>query len=251
MNSRIATSEANKLFGKQIAVFGDSIWARDRGTYPTGTQYNTEYEGCTIKAFPTLIRYKYNAVVENYAVSGDTILKQMPVILSKDYSNTDIVVIAVGVNDYSASEPLGSYPTACGQSFDDKTFIGAYCKCIEHIKTQNPKTKIILCTPLQRDTRYRNNGTPDFALTATDIYTQNEQTLVLNDYRKAIINIAELYSCIVADMYAESGINYLTMPTFTADGVHPIDTGYEYASKVIFVALEKAVFDEGLMRYFY
>ena len=128
----------------------------------------------------------------------------------------------------------------CYQRLDDTTFIGAYCKCIEYIKSQNPKTKIILCTPLHRDTRWRNNGTPDFSLKATDIYTNNNQNLKLNDYRNAIISIAELYSCIVADMYAESGINYLTMQTYTSDGVHPINSGYEYTAPIIFKALEKS-----------
>ena len=85
--------------------------------------------------------------------------------------------------------------------------------------------RIVLFTPLQRD----NGG--------YNVNTVNTAGHKLIDYVNAVKTIGEMYGIPVCDMYANSGFTHLTLSTFTMDGLHPNDVGYErmgkYASNFI------------------
>jgi lysophospholipase L1-like esterase len=232
------------LSGKNGYTFGDSIMAQDGLAFSThytqNAQYNLDKLSQICKGYQSWLRQKYGVTITDYAVGGQGIVAQLPIIKAQDYTNVDFVIISTGTNDYSGARTMGTLPTSADAVLDETTFIGAYCSALKYIKTQKPEAKIILMTPLHRDTKWRNDGQPDFSKSATDIFTVNSKGLRLVDYRNAIIDIGELFSCVVCDMYANAGLNLYDLPTYTFEGVHPTNEGYAYIVPVLFRAFEKS-----------
>ena len=221
-------------------TFGDSLMAQDGNVFAyNNPQYNVSEIGSMCVGWQTLLHNKFGVTITNYAVGGQGIAAQKPVIKSKTYTNVDFVVISVGVNDYSNNVALGQLPASRNATFTSGRFIDDLCDSIEYILNQNPQIKILLFTPCQRDTTWRNGGVADFSQSATDIYTPNGSGLYLKDYAQAIRDVGAMYSCVVCDMYANGGLNYLTLPTYTFEGVHPTNEGYEFTAPVLYEAFKK------------
>lgn len=220
--------------------FGDSLMAQDGSAFAySNPQYNVDEIGQICAGWQTHLHNAYNTSIINYAVGGQGIARQKPIIKSKTYVGIDFVLISVGVNDYSNGVALGNLPTSRNATFTNGRFIDDLCDSVEYILSQNPKIKILLFTPCQRDTTWRNSGTPDFSLGATDIFTQNSQGLYLKDYRDAIISVGEIYGCCICDLYAESGLDYLTLPEYTFEGVHPTNEGYAFTAPIVLAGFRK------------
>lgn len=128
----------------------------------------------------------------------------------------DCVTIFAGTNDYRLSKPLG----VLGER-DIYTFIGAYQILIESILTDNPRCRLNLWTPLQRD----KDG--------YDSYRNNEQGQRLLDYVNAIKDLGLEYALPVLDLYSVSGLNKLTLPIYTSDGLHPNDEGFARIAPIV------------------
>lgn len=220
------------LKGKRIIYFGDSIMSRD-GKPVTTAEYNTDKIGEICRGYPTLIKEKFGTVnLANHAVGGHTVKDQLPIILSADISDADIIIINVGVNDFSAGTVIGKIPDSTALMHDD-TFIGNYCTALDSIYKRNPTVKTVLITPLHRNTL--NRKTPGPVNTIDTVVNGN----VLWDFANAIIEISKLYSCPVADMYSDSGLNRFNLPILTFEGVHPTNEGYEFIAPVLFNTLSK------------
>lgn len=140
---------------------------------------------------------------------------------SLDYANDEMVYIAAGTNDLTQNVALGSIGTVAQTAFDRNTFYGAYRSTIEYILASNPKVKLFLATPLQRNA----NG--------YSVETANGNGLKLSDYRAAIIALGAFYGVPVLDMYAISGITGRTLATFTGDGLHPNEAGFDRMASVV------------------
>lgn len=237
-NSTIrGTAETDRTAGY---TFGDSLMAQDGKIYAYVTpQYNVDEIGTMCVGWQTLLHNEFGVTMTDFAQGGQGIAGQKPVIKSQTFTGVDFVIISVGVNDYSNSIALGQLPTSRNATFTDGLFIDDLCDSIEYILNDNPDIKILLFTPCQRDTTWRNSGVPDFSLGATDIYTPNNRGLYLKDYADAINDVGKMYSCVVCDMYAESGLNYITLPEFTFEGVHPTNEGYAFTSRALFEAFKK------------
>lgn len=105
----------NPLWGKKLGFTGDSICAGfgDSGGYPKYIGLNN------------------NAVVQNIAVSGGTIINsdsrfcisESIAILDDD---VDYVILEGGVNDASLALPLGTITVSYWRAFDTSTFYGAF-----------------------------------------------------------------------------------------------------------------------------
>ncbi|MBD2867140.1 SGNH/GDSL hydrolase family protein [Paenibacillus arenilitoris] len=121
----------------------------------------------------------------------------------------DCVTIFAGVNDFRLGIPIGGVGGK-----DVRTFAGAYAALIERLLAANPSCRINLWTPLQRD----KDG--------YDIHYVNDAGHRLIDYAETVLQIGRLYALPVLDLYAESGINRLTLPVYTTDGVHPNEAGH-------------------------
>jgi lysophospholipase L1-like esterase len=134
----------------------------------------------------------------------------------------DCVTVFAGTNDYRLNKPLGRL-----HDKDRHTFIGAYTTLIESILAANPSGRLNLWTPLQRD----KDG--------FDIDSANEQGHRLADYTEAVVILGRRYALPVLDLYAESGLNKLTLPVFTRDGLHPNETGHARIASLAIPFLER------------
>lgn len=215
--------------------FGDSIMAQDKKAFAyANPQYNTDKIGQICKGFQTILEENFGVkIAQNYAVGGSDIRAQREVIESKSFETFDFVMISTGTNDYSNSVPVGFIQTSKNASHDVNTFIGAYCHTIDYILQSNPKIKIILLTPIHRDTTWRNGGVEDFDTFATDIYCANNVSAKLIDYRNAVIEIGKNYGITVCDLYAESGINIKNLPVYSFEGVHLTNEGYAHLAPAL------------------
>ena len=208
---------------KRVVFFGDSIMAQDKKPYEYAAEYNKELLGKICRGWPTILEEKFNIETENFAVGGHQIKDQRDIILTKDFSNTDLIVIAVGVNDFSAGTPIGVIPDSQETSHDE-TFIGRYCTALDYIFTHNPLVKVVLITPLHRCTLNRTSPGP---VNTIDTLVNGN---TLKDYADAITQIGRFYACPVIDMYSNSGINRFNLELLTFEGVHPTNDGYRFSS---------------------
>lgn len=200
--------------GKRWVTLGDSITWQDGKPYGSGN---------TARGYQTVINEKLNfSAVYNHGVSGAPMANGTAngdgtnaTGKSVVYTNIDLVTIAAGTNDFKLNVPIGSLGEIGDSTFDVNTFIGAYRDLIEYILSNKPAIRIALWTPLQRD----NGG--------YNVNNENTAGHKLKDYVKAIEDIGTMYGIPVCDMYANSGFTKKTLATFTRDGLHPNDVGYE------------------------
>jgi lysophospholipase L1-like esterase len=128
----------------------------------------------------------------------------------------DCVTIFAGTNDYRLNRPLGD-----PGSRDIYTFIGAYTVLIERLLCADPACRVSLWTPLMRD----KDG--------YDCDRPNDAGHRLPDYAEAVRELGCIYALPVLDLYAESGLNKLTLPYFTTDGLHPNEKGFERIGRMV------------------
>lgn len=134
----------------------------------------------------------------------------------------DCITIFAGTNEYRLDKPLGEWN---GKS--SLTFIRAYRTLIEHILFRNPACRLNLWTPLQRD----KDG--------YDVDRPNGLGHRLDDYAEAVRYMGRNYALPVLDLYAESGLNRLTLPAFTVDGLHPNPEGHARIASMAVSFLER------------
>ncbi|WP_125607786.1 SGNH/GDSL hydrolase family protein [Lapidilactobacillus bayanensis] len=206
---------SQRFIGQKMAMFGDSIVRYDGRAQPDGT-IAVGYESW----LKNLLEF---AEVTNYGLSGSPFAVGVPErdsiadFIEQHYSPTDLVLIAAGTNDYRLDVPLGDILHVRSQ-FNRTQTTGALQSAIERILTINQEQQIVLMTPLQRDR------------VGYDIYSKNKAGYRLDDYRKRIIQLANLYALPVWDGYTQSGINMLNIKSYTLDGLHPNNAGYQRAS---------------------
>lgn len=206
----------------KIYCFGDSIMAHDGHPYTCSPELNGDDVGKLCAGYPSMLKKHLGLEVSaNFAVGGDRIAQQKEVILGQDFSDVDLVIIAVGVNDFSCGTPIGSIPDS-QETVHDHTFIGDYCTALDHIFRSNPSVKVLLMTPLHRCTLHRVGDVPKNTI---DLRVHGQ---VLDDFAQAILALGRFYACPVADLYGESGLNRFNLHRFTFEGVHPNNAGYEF-----------------------
>lgn len=98
---------------------------------------------------------------------------------------------------------------------------------IEHILSGNPACRLNLWTPLQRD----KDG--------YDVDRPNGLGHRLDDYAEAVRRLGRSYALPVLDLYAESGLNRLTLSAFTVDGLHPNPQGHARIASMAVSFLER------------
>lgn len=206
---------------------GDSITWQDKKLYTTGPDTGTYAIG-----YQTLVRNKVNFFHHNnYGVSGDALSASNPddgkcwVRDSATWAVADVFTLAHGTNDFRLNRPLGTtsdYINATG----DLTFYGALREFIDYCYGANSEYKIILITPIQRNNFY-------------DTFDPNALGHTLNDYADAIRFVGERESLSVVDLLRYGGINLHNLSTYTIDGLHPNNLGYEVMAAQIIAEMEK------------
>lgn len=204
-----AVMTTNKLLGKLIATFGDSITWLDGKTVPEYDNGNT-----VIKGYQYYMR-KAGATVDNFGHSGATLARSgisgvgciLDDIKTQDLTKYDVITIAGGTNDVGQGINFGVVGAEEDTIFDEITTFGALRAAIEYIRLKNPKCRIYICTPIRsgRDTR---------------------PSAKMEEVSEGIRKIAKMYSCPLVDMHAESGIGKGNYATFLYDLLHPNNDGF-------------------------
>lgn len=219
-----------------LYCFGDSIMAQDKRVYAyESAERHFGQLGRICAGYPTLLEREFGLVAaKNGAAGGHGAAEQEEVIRAVDFRAAELVLISVGVNDFSLGRPIGALPAGGAPRHDD-TFIGRYCAALDHIFASNPLVRAVLMTPLYKDTTDRTKpGWRDSA-------DRPVAGQMLADFAAAVREIGRFYGCPVADMYAESGLNRLNLKQLTFDGVHPTDRGYACTFPVLRETVRRAL----------
>ena len=212
-----------KIEGMKINFLGDSI---------------TEGVGAseTSKRYTDVMQRKYGIIANNYGISGTRFARQSVVTddpFDQDYcmrvstmdETADAVIVFGGTNDYGHGDaPLGTP--------DDRTpatFYGACHYLFNELLNRYSGKPILILTPLHR--LNENNPRGD---------RKPEDVAPLSTYRKIIMEVAEIYSLKVLDLYKDAGIqpnNEINRNMLAPDGLHPSDIGHELLADRIATAL--------------
>lgn len=132
-----------------------------------------------------------------------------------DFSQTKVVLIQQGVNDYHKGTPIEN-PR---DPYDEYTFLGAVRTAVEALRRVNPSLRIILVTPTF--SWYHTTG-----LTCEQADYGGG---VLEDYVEAEIRVAEELGIEVIDVYHDfyPHESFGDWELYTRDGLHPNEAGRE------------------------
>lgn len=156
--------------------------------------------------------------------------------------DADVVAIMIGTNDFYYNW------TAFGEMADGhysrdenhlisnlkSTFYGAMHSMMRYLMETYKNKDIVLITPIKR---VQPNGIGRGTWDCFYPEDKNGLGLSLNDYRKAIIEVAEYYSVPCIDLYALSGLNPHIDSSLFADKdtklVHPNEAGHERMASIV------------------
>ena len=131
----------------------------------------------------------------------------------------DVIVVFMGVNDYAANTPVGSYDGTYAAPLNPTNFSEAYGRTIANMKETYPDAEIFCCTFLSDRKRM-----------SSDV---NGAGISINQYLNAIKTIATNLGVNVIDLYNETGINGSTITSYTVDRLHPNAAGMDLITKVV------------------
>ena len=197
--------------GKKMNALGDSITYGAGGTVPY-TDVVKNILGLN--------------TVRNYGVSGSAIATRSGRTDSfvERYSSmdndADIIYVMGGTNDFWTNVPLGSINDTTSD-----TFYGALKILCEGLINKYPNAFIFFGTPPKgwRSSGYYNEG-------------PNANGDTMEDFNKAIKEVCGLYTIPVLDVKHELGIDPsipIHFSTYTSDGIHYNNAGYERMGKLI------------------
>lgn len=142
-------------------------------------------------------------------------------------------VVAGGVNDFRLSNTLGSISDCFVDSnktdndIGNNTFYAAFYRTLRKVAEKFPAAKCVVATPY-------NNPETTYGASYPKWNKKNAQGFTLYDYAKAMREVATLWGFPVADVNAESGINFYTDSKYLYDGIHANATGGYAMAQVIY-----------------
>ena len=220
----LASYKRSKIYGKKLAVDGDSI--------TNGQGYKGGYA--------KIIGDRYHMTVQNNAVNGGTLAKGTKTSTGDDRhwicngianldSDADYILISGGINDFFNSVPIGTLTVNKYNSpLDDTTLIGAVERICRELIERFATKKIGFILTHSANDWYRKNSS---GVAST---TEN-----LTNYHDAIISALNKYSIPYCDLYMNScfstEITSLKKYTANNDGIHPTEEGYKlfYVDKIV------------------
>lgn len=136
----------------------------------------------------------------------------------------DMIFILGGTNDWhSSSCPLGSYPT--DETFNKKTFRGAYSYLVHQLQLLYPHTIVFCCSILPRkDCSNTNKG-----INGWSIAEGNE----------SIKSIANNYGAYYVDL-THCGLD-ADFDKYTIDGIHPNAKGMRLIANDLYIQINKLI----------
>lgn len=242
----IGTSLARMIspvHGETIVNFGDSIFGNARPPEDVSTMlaemtgatvHNCAFGGCRMSVYPNAHFDAFSMYrLADAIASGDwsrqeealehddrTSYAEEPMAILKglDFSQVDIVTIAYGTNDFTASRPIDN-----AENQDDTNSVcGALRYSIERLLNTYPQLRIFVLLPTWR-----------FWMDGNKAFTEDSSTRVndigktLPDYVVAIEDTAKSYNIPVIDNYKELGINKFNRTQYfpATDGTHHNENG--------------------------
>lgn len=133
--------------------------------------------------------------------------------------NSDYILVFGGTNDYMGDKAMCN-PLGMPDSTDTITYFGAYNAMIKNLKKYNPKSKIVIVTPIRR----KNWDMP------------NDYGLGLQHYALATKMIAEQNGLPCIDLFNEPSCDF-TGTDILIDGIHPSIKGHTVIATVIYQQL--------------
>lgn len=146
-----------------------------------------------------------------------------------DFTETDVLFIEYGVNDYHAGIPIENEQ----DPYDAYTFLGALRSTLELLQKKYPDLRIILITPLY--SWYPYHDTPE---------TCEEYNIgggILEDYVEAEILTARSMGVEVIDLYHNfyPHEKWEDWELYTRDGLHPNEEGRRLIAQTLYDYLSK------------
>lgn len=192
----------DQLYGKKIAVIGDSIV---QGRFcKNGTTVNM----AMAKPWSHHIAEACNVEPANFGIGGQIVHNfdwRSLYLHCEDVKGYDVVFVCCGTNDY-------------GNNISESNFRSAFTYALSKLKSNN--TKVVVCTPV-----YRTNRT-----------AANTVGLTLVNYVDIEKGIAESSAVDVIDLYTLTHINAFTS-TLT-DGLHPNEAGQKIIADIVLEAYQ-------------
>lgn len=229
------------LEGKKLSVLGDSI-STYTGTMPA--DYNIYYpESGDITSIDqtwwgqvltnTGMVLCSNDSSANTNVTGNSLaldgsapgcsIRRIVDLKGKDESVPDVIIIYMGINDFSRSRTLGNFTGPSVQTEGEvMVFTDAYELMLQKIKTLYPAAEIYCCTLMDRGAFASPQDAPAVNL--------NGDTVA--DFNRQITAIAAAYGASTIDLY-NCGINYTNLNLFTTDGIHPTRIGASVLAQAV------------------
>ena len=168
--------------------------------------------------------------ISNSGLGGSCIAKGYGNVLSfidrykNNVTNTEIVTIYGGSNDYAQNVPLDNETN----KLDNTTFKGAIREIIEWYSTNYPSKFLFFISPTQCFyPQFASNG-----------YKNNLGLLPL-DYSNAVVEVCKEYSIEVIKLHESIGINIKNQSTLLEDGVHLTDETNKRVAQLIINSFEK------------
>jgi hypothetical protein len=179
---------SGEWFGKQALVQGDSISDPASGIGIDWLVQVGAYHGFSVTNCALGGRVMLNALKKHDGSS----------MASGDFTNIDLTVLALGINDYLAGTAVGSISDSTATA----SFYGQTKNFVETVLGWKPAQRMVICTPMRTSTADPIN------------------------YVTALRAVGALYGIPVLDLYAISSLSSLTTPTWTSDGIHPNTAGF-------------------------
>lgn len=219
------------LSGKNMVVFGDSIWNDARGVdgisehiqEETGlTIYNCAVGGSTAalvgeeNSMENWSSSSFNGMiyVARYLVPAEQVIptrEAYDIIKQVDLGKMDYAIVAYGLNDFFSDVPI--YPE---KYYDITSYVGALRNGISKLKENYPQLKIIVVSP-----------------TYTKMF-EGEKTFEIGSYVEAARGVAAEMEVEFLDMFHVLGNNAESRMKHLEDGVHMSAEGREvYADAVV------------------
>ena len=135
----------------------------------------------------------------------------------------EMVVIALGTNDWSRSTAMGTLGNT-----GPTTFYGAMADGYAAIIAANPACKVVFMQPIFRSVSGANSA---------ENVSNNSITLALSAYRTAIAAFAAAKKLTVVNTYSELGITSDNILNLSGDGLHPNNAGHGAMGRYVARAL--------------